>query len=180
MEKFALLAKPWWVNLLILAPFLAYWLWKNKLNISKKILFYAAIFGTAFGFVEATVVIYLRDISGLLSNYTSSALQPKIVAQLPANLLFIETAREAATIIMLVSIALIAVKERRERWAIFFWAFAFWDIFYYVGLKLTINWPGSFATPDVLFLIPVPWYSQVWFPLLISALLMLAVITGRK
>jgi len=28
---------------------------------------------------------------------------------------------------------------------------------------------------DVLFLIPVPWVAQVWFPLLVSALTVLAI-----
>jgi hypothetical protein len=43
-----------------------------------------------------------------------------------------------------------------ERWALFLWMFAFWDIFYYLGHWLIIRWPPSVLTQDVLFLIPIP------------------------
>ena len=46
-----------------------------------------------------------------------------------------------------------------------------WDIFYYVWLKLFINWPASFLTDDLLFLIPVPWISPVLAPIIISIIL---------
>ena len=82
--------------------------------------------------------------------------------------------------IILLSIALVAVKSLRERLAIFLWTFAVWDISYYIGLWATVRWPSSPLTPDVLFLIPVPWFSQVWFPLLISTLIVVAVVTIRK
>ena len=77
--------------------------------------------------------------------------------------------------IMLTMVALLAASTRRERWAAFLWAFAFWDLSYYVGLWTTIRWPTSFLYLDVLFLIPVPWIAQVWFPLLVSLLTMLVI-----
>ena len=93
----------------------------------------------------------------------------------PNSLLTVEFFREIATIIILTSVALLAAKRPKEQFAFFLWTFAFWDIFYYVGLWLTVRWPGSLVTSDVLFLIPVLWVSQVWFPLLVSALSILAV-----
>jgi hypothetical protein len=51
---------------------------------------------------------------------------------------------------------------------------------YYAGLWATVRWPYSLLSPDVLFLIPVPWVAQVWFPLLVSALAILAVIAGNR
>ncbi|MDR3559612.1 MAG: hypothetical protein P4L58_04385, partial [Candidatus Pacebacteria bacterium] len=99
---------------------------------------------------------------------------------LSKNFLAIEAVRNAATIVMLICVALLAEKNRRERWAVFLWTFAFWDLFYYFGLYLLIGWPKSLTTPDVLFLIPSPWYSQVWFPLLVSGLTVLAVLAGRR
>ena len=55
------------------------------------------------------------------------------------------------------------------------WAFAIWDIAYYAGLWATVRWPTSLKEVDILFLIPVPWVAQVWYPLLVSALTLLAV-----
>lgn len=151
----------------------------------------SGLFGIAFGFGEAAVVVYLRAAVGLLPGYggtlsdvgTLSAgiyQQVQILAQLPPSLMAIELAREAATMIMLACIAILAVKTLRERWAIFLWTFAVWDIFYYVGLWATVRWPLSLFTPDVLFLIPVPWLAQVWFPLLVSVLTMTVVMISRK
>lgn len=192
MNEFTLFAQPWWVNLLMAIPFVAYYLWRKEgLPISKWTLFISGLFGIAFGFVEASVVVYLRAAIGLLPGYggtlsdvakLSSDIyqQAQILNELPKSLLAIEFFREAATMIMLLSIALIAVKSLRERWAVFLWTFATWDIFYYVGLWATVRWPSSLLAPDVLFLIPVPWFSQVWFPLLGSALTMVAVVVARK
>jgi hypothetical protein len=80
---------------------------------------------------------------------------------------------------MLVSVALLSGPRFRERGASFLWVFAIWDIAYYAGLWVTVRWPSSLKDLDVLFLIPVPWISQVWFPLLVSALTLLAVALAR-
>jgi hypothetical protein len=192
VSELQIFAQPWWVNIFIIVPFVAYYLWrKDGLKISKFTLIISALFGIAFGFVEASVVVYLRAAVGLLLGYGGTLSdvarlsadiyqQAQILDDLPKSLLAVEFFREAATMIMLLSIALIAVKPLRERWAIFLWTFAAWDICYYIGLWATVRWPSSLLTPDVLFLIPVPWFSQVWFPLLVSALTMLAVVLTRK
>jgi len=70
---------------------------------------------------------------------------------------------------------LLAAPRARERWAAFLWAFAIWDITYYAGLWATVRWPTSLKEVDILFLIPVPWVAQVWYPLLVSAITLLAV-----
>ena len=192
MEDFVFFAQPWWVNIFFIIPFLVYFIWRKKgLLLTRKQLTLAALFGIGFGFVEAAVVVYLRAAVGLLPGYggsladiSNSSLdiyqQAEILNHLPASLLTIELFRELATIIMLVTISLLIVKTRRERWAIFLWIFAVWDIFYYVGLWATVRWPSALTTPDVLFLIPVPWFAQVWFPLLISCLTMIAVAMTTK
>ncbi|HEV8523757.1 MAG TPA: hypothetical protein VGQ71_04605 [Terriglobales bacterium] len=190
--QFYFFAQPWWVNLLILVPVLAYLGWRRwGLDLGRQQLIYSAIFGVAFGFVEAAGVVYLRGAVGLLPGYggtldevrrLSSSIyhQAEAVGQLPESLLKIEVFREAATLFVLVSVALLAAAARRERFALFLWVFAIWDICYYAGLWVTVRWPPSLATPDVLFLIPEPWLAQVWFPITISVLTVVAVIFGRR
>lgn len=190
---FELLAKPWWVNTAILWPFLLFVVWRklSGLSIARRMLLATAIFAVAFGFLEATVVVHLRAALGLLPgfeqslavvrsmmrDYSSAADIPR---EIPWSLLTVEIMREAMTMIMLISVAFLAHTKMRERVALFFWMAALWDIFYYVALRLFIGWPLSFYSPDVLFLIPVPWVSQVWFPILVSALTMAAVLLSRK
>jgi hypothetical protein len=186
MEKFQLFAHPWWVNLLFLLPFVAYYFFGQSLHVAKRTLAAAALFGIAFGFVEAAVVVYLRAATGMLPGYagaipSSGTLpeQAQVVSQLAKNLFTMEVFREIATLIMLSSVAFLAARTFKERCAVFLWIFACWDIFYYAGLWATVHWPGSLTTPDVLFLIPVPWYAQVWFPILVSALTILVVLSRR-
>ena len=68
--RIALVAEPWWVNLAILVPVAAYFFWRrSSLPVTASQLIIVALFASAFGFVEATVVVYLRAASGLLPGY---------------------------------------------------------------------------------------------------------------
>lgn len=192
MEPFRPFAQPWWVNLLSLIPLLIYRLWRrNGPVLSRQKLACAGMFGIAFGYVEAAVVVYLRaamgllpGVQGALSDVARQSVQAyqqaQSAAEMPQSLLTVELFREAATIVMLVAVSLLAGSKAKERWAIFLWAFAAWDITYYAALWATVRWPFSLTNEDVLFLIPVPWLSQVWFPILISALTMLVIWAVRS
>jgi hypothetical protein len=50
--------------------------------------------------------------------------------------------------------------------------FAIWDVFYYVWLKVLLDWPVSLTDWDVLFLIPVPWAGPVLAPIVTSAIML--------
>jgi hypothetical protein len=94
------------------------------------------------------------------------------------NLFAVEKFREATTILIL-SVAILAEPKRTERFALFLWIFAIWDIGYYAVLWMTVRWPASLTNPDVLFFILVPWTSQVWFPILVSILTVAVVVLTR-
>ncbi|HUL15671.1 MAG TPA: hypothetical protein VLV88_06720 [Terriglobales bacterium] len=175
-----LVAQPWWVNLSAGIPFAVYFLWRRDGNgLTARALLYGGIFALAFGFVEASVVVYLRAATGLLGATAEAAYQQaQLLHGIPATLMKIEVAREAATMVMLASVALLASENARARWAMFLWTFAIWDIVYYAGLWALVRWPGSLRETDVLFLIPVPWLAPVWFPVAVSALMITAVVAG--
>ncbi len=186
MEKLQIWAQPWWVNLLGLIPISIYFAFRRKGRLLNwRQLTALAIFAAAFGFAEAAVVVYLRAAVGLLPDYqgTLSQLQnsskgyhqEQSISQFPQSLLTIEMYREAATMVMLITVAFLTALRTSARWAAFLWVFALWDIAYYAGLWATVRWPASPTDLDVLFLIPVPWIAQVWFPLLVSGLTVLAI-----
>jgi hypothetical protein len=186
MSQFQLWAQPWWVNLLILIPLAAAFSFRRKGSLlACRQLVAITLFAAAFGFVEASVVVYLRAATGLLPGYIGSLADVRrsqetyrtaqSLSQVPQSLVMIEVCREAATMVMLATVALLAASTIRQRWAAFLWAFAFWDLSYYAGLWTTIRWPTSFMDLDVLFLIPVPWIAQVWFPMLVSLLTLLVI-----
>jgi hypothetical protein len=186
-----LVAQPWWVNLIVLVPVLAYGSWRRGgVSLSAQQLVFGGVFAASFGFLEAVVVVYLRAAIGLLPGYHGSLSdvirlsgefyeQSQSISQLPKSLLTLELLREAATIAMLISLALLTSTKFRARAAIFLWTFGIWDITYYAALWATVRWPVSLTDPDVLFLIPVPWLSPVWFPLMVSGLGVVAVLVTR-
>jgi len=177
-----LLAKPWWVNLLIFVPLISLYFWRReRLAISWKTLIYAGAFAAAFGFVEAATVDYLRgNIPDLQSLQATTPANAEAVHVLPERLLKTETFREAATIIMLIAVPCLGAARARERWALFLWCFAIWDVVYYAGLRATIGWPTSLRDLDVLFLIPQPWFAEVWYPVVVSISTLVAIILGRR
>ena len=181
-------AQPWWVNLVLLIPPLAWFSWRRGgVPLTVRQLALSGVFAVAFGFLEAIVVVYLRAAAGLLPGYQGTLSdvarmsgelyqQSHAISQFPKSLLTLEVFREAATILMLLSVAFLTSAKSRGRAAIFLWTFAIWDIVYYAALWASIGWPVSLRDPDVLFLIPVPWVSPVWFPILVSALALVAVL----
>jgi hypothetical protein len=139
METLQVWAQPWWVNLLVLIPLATYLAFRrHRRLLNWRQLIAIAIFAAAFGFVEAAVVVYLRAAVGLLPGYTGTLSelqhspqgyeQTKSISQFPPSLLTIEMYREAATMVMLLSVALLAASRASARWAAFLWAFALWDI----------------------------------------------------
>ncbi|MCL5409849.1 MAG: hypothetical protein M1607_03255 [Patescibacteria group bacterium] len=141
------------------------------------------IFGIAFGFVEAAVVIYLRTMLGQDPTYINGPYKVllnlgAIAFVLPENPIFskvqinsIEMLREFATLIMLTSISILAATKNKQRLGAFLVSFAIWDLFYYLFLRLCINWPTSFLDIDLYFLIPIPWIGPVITPVIISLIL---------
>ncbi len=124
-------------------------------------------YALAMGYLEATVVVYLR---GLL-NITNATVELH-------GYMVIEIGREAATLVMLAAVGWLAGRTWRERGAYWAIAFGIWDISYYLFLKVLIGWPESFFSPDVLFLIPVRWTGPVLAPILVSALMCTAAAMG--
>jgi len=122
------------------------------------------VFGVAIAYFEAAVVVYLRELF-----YPDGFSFPLML--IPTRLLAVEIFREISTIIILVAVAGIVARRFWERFGYFILLFGRWDIFYYVWLKVTINWPLSLLDWDVLFLIPIPWIGPVIAPVLVSALM---------
>jgi len=130
-----------------------------------------AIFGIAMAHFEGVVVVYLRKALGMLDSDSNK----ESLKSFPERYLRIEMTREAATIIMLVAIALLTGTTWIEKGIFFLWTFAFWDLFYYLSLYILIKWPPNFKTVDVLFLIPKPWIAPVWFPIGVSSLTIIGI-----
>jgi hypothetical protein len=127
----------------------------------KRILLLLTVFSIAMGFLETAVVIYLREL------YYPKGFSFPLVT-IPQPIAIVEFFREAATLIMLVGVGILAGKTAAQRFCFFLYCFAVWDICYYIFLKLFLGWPQSLFTWDILFLIPVPWVGPVLAPCMAS------------
>ncbi len=136
-----------------------------------------AAFAVAMGYMEAVIVVYIRHLGGMVPLPPEAVEYRKFLSQLPPFLIPTEQTREAATIIMLITLALLVGRRLQERVCVFLLAFGVWDIFYYVGLKALLDWPPRLTTTDVLFLIPKPWFAPVWLPLTASAAMIVLALT---
>ena len=128
------------------------------------------VFSIAFAYIEAAVVVYLREIfhpDGFHFPMTVFGEGPNW-----KRLLFTEIGREGATIVLIFTACWLVGRNRHQRFAYFLVIFAVWDIFYYVWLKVLIDWPASIMDWDILFLMPVTWASPVLYPVLISVALL--------
>jgi hypothetical protein len=132
-------------------------------------------FAIAMGHLEGVVVVYIRHLMDIVP--MPEHLTAEVMAQVPAWLIATEQGREAATIIMLVTLAWLAGRGPLERLATFLFAFGVWDITYYVSLKVLLDWPASLQTMDCLFLIPNPWFAPVWMPVSASAVMIVLALT---
>jgi len=129
-----------------------------------KNLIWIILFSVAMAYLESAVVVYLRAMYGIKDLLRDTPL-------LADPYTIIEIGREASTLVMLFLIGLIAGNTWQKRIGYSIFAFAIWDIFYYVWLFLFIQWPKSLFEWDILFLIPLPWWGPVITPILISLLL---------
>jgi hypothetical protein len=145
-----------------------------------KILAAVVLFAVAFAFVEAAVVVYLRVVYEPIREPFHPGIPPgdlfpllrldqlESAGPIAARLLRVELVREAATLVMLAAVGLAVGRNPRQAIAAFLVAFGVWDIAFYGFLKVLIDWPASWQTWDLLFLLPVPWAAPVWAPMAVA------------
>ncbi len=127
----------------------------------KHLFIWLFIYAAGMAYLESTIVVYLRAL------YYPGGFSVEM-AGIPFEMLKIEIFREAATMVMLLAVAVISGETRFQRMGVFLFCFGVWDIFYYIWLRILIGWPAGLLDWDVLFLIPSLWLGPVAAPVLVS------------
>ena len=128
-------------------------------------LLWLTLFAVGMAQVEASLVVHLRSIY-----YPGNPLEIFPLNLLSHRDLAIELVRELASVVMILSVALLTARGFTRVFAVFVYVFGLWDLFYYLWLKIMIGWPVSWFEWDVLFLIPWPWLGPWISPALIALL----------
>ncbi|SRR6266511_6167116 len=123
------------------------------------------VFAVGMAWVESACVYYLRVMVDRVEPYQTNPLP------MQGPLGPVELVREAATLVMLLAIGMLAGRTRQTRLAYSAVAFGVWDIFYYLFLKVICDWPKSLFDWDILFLLPLPWWGPVLAPVCIALLM---------
>ena len=133
----------------------------NSFQTLKHTLSWLYVWGIAFGYIEAAIVIYLRKIY-----YPDGFSFPIVLADI--DIAAVEILRELMTLIIIWAMAELTFRTFIKKLAGYMIIFGIWDIFYYIFLKIFLDWPESYLTWDILFLIPLPWVGPVLAPVLVS------------
>jgi hypothetical protein len=123
------------------------------------------VFGVAMAWFEAATVYYLRVLVDRVTPYQPNPLPLRGV------LGEVELVREAATLVMLLTLGMLAGGTWRARFGYTAVAFGVWDILYYAFLRVMSGWPQSPFDWDILFLLPLPWWGPVLAPVCIAVLM---------
>jgi len=123
------------------------------------------VFAIAMAWVELAVVFYLRTMIDRIDPYQPNPLP--VIGSLGRA----ELVREAATLVMLLAVGMLAGRNWRSRLGYAAVAFGVWDICYYVFLRKMCGWPHSLLDWDILFLLPLPWWGPVVAPMSIAIML---------
>ena len=125
------------------------------------------VFAIAMAWVESASVYYLRTVVDRIEPYQANPLPMRgVLGQ-------VELIREAATLVMLLTVGMLSGRLWSARLAYAAIAFGVWDIFYYVFLRLMCGWPRTLFDWDILFLLPLPWWGPVLAPVTIALLMIM-------
>jgi hypothetical protein len=124
-------------------------------------------FAIAMAWVEAASVFYIRALVDRIEPYQANPLP------IDDALGYVELWREAATLVMIATLGMLAGSTWRHRAGYAALAFGTWDIFYYVFLRIMSGWPKTLLDWDILFLLPLPWWGPVLAPVSIALLMIL-------
>src|SRR5262249_52182644 len=127
-------------------------------------------FAIAMAWVEAASVFYIRALVNRIEPYQASPLPE---GAMTGTLGHVELWREAATLLMIATLGILAGRTWRRRIGYAALAFGAWDIFYYVFLRLISGWPRTLLDWDILFLLPLPWWGPVLAPVSIALVMIL-------
>lgn len=120
----------------------------------------------AAGYVDAVATFYVRGMlqvaqeGGGFAQAVTEAMPPRIVA--------LEQTRQAATLLVLVAVGIVAGRNLHQQFGTAFFAIGGWIVFRYVAIRTITDWPAALTDVDTVLYLPHAVYAPVWMPIVIA------------
>jgi len=120
----------------------------------------------AIGYVDAVATFYVRGMlqvaqeGGGFAQAVTEAMPPRIVA--------LEQTRQAATVLVLVTVAIVAGRNLHQQFGTAFFALGGWTVCRYIAMRTITDWPGALTDVDTVLYLPHAVYAPVWMPIVIA------------
>jgi len=116
------------------------------------------------GYLDAVASFYMRGTLEVAQEGGDFA--RAVVEAMPARTVALEQTRQAATVLLLITVAVIAGRNPRQQWGTFLCALGSWLVLRYAAIRTITDWPESLSSTDALMLGPHPIYAPVWLVLI--------------
>ncbi len=129
----------------------------------------------ALGYLDAVTTFALRgtlEVGPEGVDLPRGDLARAAVEAMPARLIALEQTRQAATVLLLITVAFVAGRNALQQWGTFFFALGGWTVFRYVAIRTITDWPASLTSADAIVVLPRPVYAPVWLPVVVALGLM--------
>ena len=117
----------------------------------------------ALGYVDAVATFYVRGTLEVAQEGGDFARAS--VEAMPARTVALEQTRQAATVLVLITVAVVAGRNALQQWGTFAFTLGSWQVLRYAAIRTITNWPESLSSTDALVLTPRPLYAPVWMAL---------------
>lgn len=120
----------------------------------------------AIGYVDAVATFYVRGTlqvaqeGGNFAQAVTEAMPPRTIA--------LEQTRQAATILVLITVAIVAGRNLYQQLGTAFLVIGGWVIFRYVAIRTITDWPETLTDVDTVLYLPHAVYAPVWMPIVIA------------
>jgi hypothetical protein len=120
----------------------------------------------AVGYVDAVTTFYVRGMlqvaqeGGGFAQAVTEAMPPRIVA--------LEQTRQAATVLVLVTVAVVAGRNLQQQFGTALYVLGGWVVFRYAAIRTITDWPSSLTDVDTVLYLPEAVYAPVWMPIVIG------------
>jgi hypothetical protein len=120
----------------------------------------------AIGYVDAVATFYVRGMlqvaqeGGGFAQAVTEAMPPRIVA--------LEQTRQAATVLVLMTVAIVAGRNLQQQFGTAFYALGGWTVLRYAAIRTITDWPTALTDVDTVLYLPHAVYAPVWMPITIA------------